>query len=178
MNVAKRDCVDASNNVMVSDKKSASFGVTSSESKMHKIKSVKNNKVRDCDRDSLKGKKSERKVDGIDMADGPPGQNAVISANLDDVEEQSAYRVKVKDRPSSNKVVNQLLARPSITDASGIFPSAENKSAPEMVSAAAPQLIAEDWVCCDRCQKWRLLPTDLKPEQLPEKWLCSMLNWL
>ncbi|KAL5079663.1 hypothetical protein RYX36_008084 [Vicia faba] len=43
---------------------------------------------------------------------------------------------------------------------------------------AAPQLIAEDWVACDRCQKWRLLPTGLKPEQLPEKWLCVMLNWL
>ncbi|KAG7026298.1 hypothetical protein SDJN02_12799, partial [Cucurbita argyrosperma subsp. argyrosperma] len=30
---------------------------------------------------------------------------------------------------------------------------------------------------CDSCQKWRLLPFGKKPK-LPEKWLCSMLNWL
>ncbi|GAU30905.1 hypothetical protein TSUD_381200 [Trifolium subterraneum] len=38
------------------------------------------------------------------------------------------------------------------------------------IEVAAPQLIAENWVACDSCQKWRLLPTGLKPEQLPVKW--------
>lgn len=42
---------------------------------------------------------------------------------------------------------------------------------------AAP-LVQEDWVCCDKCQAWRLLPLGTIPESLPEKWLCSMLNWL
>ncbi|XP_047314986.1 cysteine-tryptophan domain-containing zinc finger protein 3-like isoform X2 [Impatiens glandulifera] len=41
-----------------------------------------------------------------------------------------------------------------------------------------PVVIEEDWVCCDKCQKWRLLPYGMKTEHLPEKWLCSMLNWL
>ncbi|XP_037496305.1 cysteine-tryptophan domain-containing zinc finger protein 7 isoform X2 [Jatropha curcas] len=41
-----------------------------------------------------------------------------------------------------------------------------------------PIIELENWVCCDSCQKWRLLPYGTKPEQLPEKWLCSMLNWL
>ncbi|XP_022147334.1 uncharacterized protein LOC111016289 isoform X3 [Momordica charantia] len=36
----------------------------------------------------------------------------------------------------------------------------------------------EDWVCCDRCQTWRLLPLGTNPADLPEKWLCSMLDWL
>ncbi|PON96624.1 Spastin [Trema orientale] len=36
----------------------------------------------------------------------------------------------------------------------------------------------ENWVCCDKCQRWRLLPTGTNPDDLPEKWLCSMLNWL
>ena len=36
----------------------------------------------------------------------------------------------------------------------------------------------DEWVCCDICQKWRLLPFGTKPEQLPDKWLCSMLYWL
>ncbi|KAA8529321.1 hypothetical protein F0562_033880 [Nyssa sinensis] len=39
-------------------------------------------------------------------------------------------------------------------------------------------LVKEDWVCCDKCQKWRLLPFGTNPDSLPEKWLCSMLNWL
>ncbi|XP_028762310.1 uncharacterized protein LOC114720781 isoform X2 [Neltuma alba] len=36
----------------------------------------------------------------------------------------------------------------------------------------------DNWVQCDKCQKWRLLPLGTNPESLPEKWLCSMLNWL
>jgi hypothetical protein len=57
---------------------------------------------------------------------------------------------------------------------------AENNPAPEMIqtAVAAPQIFAEDWVACDSCQKWRLLPTSVTPDQLPEKWLCSMLYWL
>ncbi|KAL3517469.1 hypothetical protein ACH5RR_020058 [Cinchona calisaya] len=39
-------------------------------------------------------------------------------------------------------------------------------------------LVQEDWVCCDKCQAWRLLPLGTNPESLPEKWLCSMLDWL
>ncbi|TKY54131.1 MORC family CW-type zinc finger protein 4 [Spatholobus suberectus] len=180
---AEKDIIVTSNNAMVNDRKSTGIGVTSSKSKMHKIKSLKDDKVRDCDRDSLKGKKTERKADGIDPIDGPPLNKATVNANLDHVE-KSTYRVKVKERSSGNKVVNQLSAGPCVKDATGAFPIAENKPISEMVppsaaaAAAAPQLIEEDWVCCDSCQKWRLLPMGLKPEQLPEKWLCSMLYWL
>ncbi|KAK7259406.1 hypothetical protein RIF29_25013 [Crotalaria pallida] len=39
-------------------------------------------------------------------------------------------------------------------------------------------VIEENWVQCDRCHKWRLLPVGTNPDNLPEKWLCSMLNWL
>ncbi|GMJ01084.1 hypothetical protein HRI_003777600 [Hibiscus trionum] len=45
-------------------------------------------------------------------------------------------------------------------------------------TTAAPLLIKENWVCCDKCQKWRLLPININPSDLPEKWLCSMLNWM
>ncbi|XP_065861296.1 cysteine-tryptophan domain-containing zinc finger protein 7-like isoform X2 [Euphorbia lathyris] len=44
--------------------------------------------------------------------------------------------------------------------------------------AAAPAAAEDNWVCCDKCQKWRLLPLGKNPNDLPEKWLCSMLNWL
>ncbi|GMY16441.1 cysteine-tryptophan domain-containing zinc finger protein 7-like isoform X1 [Fagus crenata] len=43
----------------------------------------------------------------------------------------------------------------------------------------APSVIDRDtWVLCDKCQKWRLLPFGTSPKDLPEKWTCSMLDWL
>ncbi|KAK1390481.1 CW-type domain-containing protein [Heracleum sosnowskyi] len=36
----------------------------------------------------------------------------------------------------------------------------------------------DEWVQCDSCDTWRLLPYGVKSEQLPENWLCSMLDWL
>uniref|UniRef100_A0A0R0J8U8 CW-type domain-containing protein n=1 Tax=Glycine max TaxID=3847 RepID=A0A0R0J8U8_SOYBN len=178
MTDAEKDSIGTSNNAMVNDRKSTGIGVTSSKSKMHKIKSMKDNKVTDCDRDSLKGKKSQRKVDRINPTDRPTLNKATVNSILDHVY-KSAYIVK--ERPSGNKVVNQLSAGPCVKDAPGAFSIAENKPTSEIVpssAAATPQVIEEDWVCCDSCQKWRLLPMGLKPEQLPEKWLCSMLYWL
>jgi hypothetical protein len=42
----------------------------------------------------------------------------------------------------------------------------------------APVVIEEHWVCCDICQRWRLLPYEMNPSSLPKKWKCSMLHWL
>ncbi|XP_059279180.1 cysteine-tryptophan domain-containing zinc finger protein 5-like isoform X3 [Lycium ferocissimum] len=53
------------------------------------------------------------------------------------------------------------------------------QSSKELTSGAEPPVdIQEDWVACDKCQKWRLLPYGTEIEQLPNRWLCSMLNWL
>ncbi|XP_062211259.1 cysteine-tryptophan domain-containing zinc finger protein 3-like [Phragmites australis] len=41
-----------------------------------------------------------------------------------------------------------------------------------------PVVIKDHWVCCDICQKWRLLPYGTNPSMLPKKWKCSMLYWL
>ncbi|XP_027338643.1 uncharacterized protein LOC113852537 [Abrus precatorius] len=170
--VARKDSFDGTYNAMVTDKGRAGFTVTC-RSKMNKSKSLKDNKFTDSNKDSLKQKKSERKVDSL------AGSGAIKNINICN-KKQSVFGAKVKERLSSNKVANQLLAGSCIKDASGSLPIAGNNPAPEMIpsAVAAPQLIAEDWVCCDSCQKWRLLPTGMKPEHLPEKWLCSMLNWL
>ncbi|XP_022959124.1 uncharacterized protein LOC111460215 isoform X1 [Cucurbita moschata] len=48
----------------------------------------------------------------------------------------------------------------------------------KVIEPAAGVAPVDEWVCCDICQKWRLLPFGTKPDQLPDKWLCSMLNWL
>lgn len=39
-------------------------------------------------------------------------------------------------------------------------------------------VIEEYWIQCDRWDTWHLLPYGTKEERLPEKWVCSMLNWL
>ncbi|XP_051127848.1 cysteine-tryptophan domain-containing zinc finger protein 3-like isoform X2 [Andrographis paniculata] len=41
-----------------------------------------------------------------------------------------------------------------------------------------PVIIEDNWVGCDVCQKWRLLPYGVQSNQLPDKWVCSMLDWL
>ncbi|GKV04956.1 hypothetical protein SLEP1_g17033 [Rubroshorea leprosula] len=80
-----------------------------------------------------------------------------------------------KDRLSNEKS-NKLLASEPYTKLTGeanLHPPNVNISE----TAAAPLLI-EEWVCCDKCQKWRLLPFGMNVSSLPEKWLCSMLTWL
>ncbi|KAI3804649.1 hypothetical protein L1987_26352 [Smallanthus sonchifolius] len=44
-----------------------------------------------------------------------------------------------------------------------------------VVGPAAPP---DNWAGCDRCEKWRLLPIGIEPDNLPDKWLCSMSTWL
>ncbi|KAL5197040.1 hypothetical protein ABZP36_000552 [Zizania latifolia] len=57
-------------------------------------------------------------------------------------------------------------------------PSASASIANAAPTLPAPVLIDEHWVCCDMCQKWRLLPHEMHPSMLPTKWKCSMQQWL
>ncbi|XP_020580611.1 uncharacterized protein LOC110024794 [Phalaenopsis equestris] len=70
------------------------------------------------------------------------------------------------------------------------FPSAElANDAPAPINDGVPNnnlvpaspalvLIEDNWVCCDLCQQWRLLPYGTNTESLPKKWQCSMQVWL
>uniref|UniRef100_A0A0D9X2R1 CW-type domain-containing protein n=1 Tax=Leersia perrieri TaxID=77586 RepID=A0A0D9X2R1_9ORYZ len=57
-------------------------------------------------------------------------------------------------------------------------PSASAPTANAAPTLPAPVVIEEHWVCCDICQKWRLLPYEMNPSMLPKKWKCSMQQWL
>ncbi|WOG87318.1 hypothetical protein DCAR_0206541 [Daucus carota subsp. sativus] len=84
----------------------------------------------------------------------------------------------VTEDQSSSKKFDQLSRSEAHTRvSSSLFHPTGNKPIPDV---AAPQVpfVNEDWVCCDKCQKWRLLPAGKNPESLPKIWLCSMLNWL
>ncbi|KAM1101799.1 hypothetical protein ACFX2B_008032 [Malus domestica] len=91
----------------------------------------------------------------------------------------SAVNSASRERQSGNKFEKPSIADSYPMTASNIAPHSGNgpvSAVPPATGAPAP--IADNWVCCDKCLKWRLLPYGTNLESLPEKWLCSMLNWL
>ncbi|KAJ9700066.1 hypothetical protein PVL29_005751 [Vitis rotundifolia] len=153
------------------------IGFCSAPKDKHNLKSQKDTgEVEDNPRELLTDRKSEQMDDRI----GPlkrPGERAKVS-DFKDVEKGGSAFFKSKGRSSGKRVENQYASEASLQVALNP-PFTENRSTTKMVPAAvAPVVIEENWVCCDSCQKWRLLPFGKKPEHLPEKWLCSMLSWL
>ncbi|CAK9178035.1 unnamed protein product [Ilex paraguariensis] len=78
--------------------------------------------------------------------------------------------VKKNDKPLTSEAYSKVAAN--------VAPITENGPIPDAVPATGAPVLEEYWVCCDKCQKWRLLPLGRNPDSLPEKWLCSMLDWL
>lgn len=85
----------------------------------------------------------------------------------------SAVNISSREKPNGKTVDSHPVAASNIAPRSGNGPISD--AAP---ATGAPAVIEDNWVCCDKCLKWRLLPHGTNPDNLPEKWLCSMLNWL
>ncbi|CAK9175951.1 unnamed protein product [Ilex paraguariensis] len=83
-----------------------------------------------------------------------------------------------KDRLNGEKISKPSTSEVCPKEASNVAPLTGNGPIADSAPATGAPLVNEDWVCCDKCQKWRLLPLGTNPDSLPEKWLCSMLNWL
>ncbi|XP_052205360.1 cysteine-tryptophan domain-containing zinc finger protein 7 isoform X2 [Diospyros lotus] len=109
--------------------------------------------------------------------------------DVDSVELPSIDRPKDLEVVEKNTLASNGTSKERLIGKKPSMPGAYQKAAPNAgpigngsISDAAPgtlgPLVKEDWVCCDKCQKWRLLPVGTNPESLPEKWLCSMLDWL
>ncbi|KAL0388762.1 UNVERIFIED_CONTAM: hypothetical protein Sradi_2758000 [Sesamum radiatum] len=99
--------------------------------------------------------------------------------NLDAAKAKSAHADKLKERSNNRKYLDKVISDTTLAEP----PAAAIHSKDRIFTGleqtmAAPVVIQEDWVGCDRCQKWRLLPYGTKSEQLPDKWVCSMLDWL
>ncbi|CAI9767879.1 unnamed protein product [Fraxinus pennsylvanica] len=62
--------------------------------------------------------------------------------------------------------------------ASSMAPQTVSGPTSDATPAGVVPFVQEDWVLCDRCQQWRLLPLGTNPQSLPDKWRCRMLNWL
>ncbi|PPD95512.1 hypothetical protein GOBAR_DD07448 [Gossypium barbadense] len=98
----------------------------------------------------------------------------------DNIEKSTSSINSAHSERLSGKKTEDLLATESYPRATvdGASNSTNVNVAGTSHATAAPVMIRENWVCCDKCQKWRLLPVSINPADLPEKWLCSMLNWL
>ncbi|KAK7270216.1 hypothetical protein RIF29_23209 [Crotalaria pallida] len=83
---------------------------------------------------------------------------------------------KIADKPLTSEVYPRTATNVKYT---GNVDAADADNGKGGVSVSVPPFVMEDnWVQCDRCHKWRLLPAGTNPDNLPEKWLCSMLDWL
>ncbi|XP_054791536.1 cysteine-tryptophan domain-containing zinc finger protein 3-like isoform X2 [Prosopis cineraria] len=90
----------------------------------------------------------------------------------------------VRERSGGKKFDKPLVSEAYPTTATNLVRCSGNMHATESTNGdgapvtVPPAVIEEFWVQCDKCQKWRILPPGTNPKSLPEKWLCSMLNWL
>lgn len=106
--------------------------------------------------------------EGDDMAmEEKPKDNRVTEKGTLESNVLSKERINGKKDPKPSSVVG-----PHIAPITGPAPVSD------AASATVAAVVNEDWVCCDKCEKWRLLPPGVNPGSLPEKWLCSMLDWL
>lgn len=152
-----------------------------SKSKTHKLKSQKDNrKGRDHYNNLLGDTNLEQTNIQTENSERPLG-NRLKDSNLAYVEkEHNPFSDKSKEQSIGGKVEKQIVFEAPLKEApNGGLPLTDSGLTSEMVSAVAkPVVIEESWVCCDICQNWRLLPYGTIAEQLPENWLCTMLNWL
>ncbi|GFZ13717.1 CW-type zinc finger [Actinidia rufa] len=112
-------------------------------------------------------------VDSAEMLsdDGPKGFEAVGKSTF-------ASNSTSKEMLNGKKMEISFISEAHLKEAPNAAPITGNGPISNVLPATAGPVVKEDWVCCDKCQKWRLLPLGTNPESLPEKWLCSMLNWL
>ncbi|KAF5937280.1 hypothetical protein HYC85_024786 [Camellia sinensis] len=116
------------------------------------------------------------------------GDNDVDSADMLSIDRPEDFEAVEKNTFASNSTSKERLNgkkmdKPSISEACSKAPLSaapinRNGLISDAASGTAGPHDKEDWVCCDKCQKWRLLPRGTNPDSLPEKWLCSMLDWL
>ena len=110
-------------------------------------------------------KKSSKKDDGPLVAPSvPTDAEAAALAAVD----------KKRGRGRPRRAVAEPL--PKETKDPAKEPSARNNS---QTSASQASQVDEnqEWVRCDRCEKWRKLPPHVSADDLPDVWYCSLNTW-
>lgn len=92
------------------------------------------------------------------------GKSEVDSGNSDDCDmaKGKGSRNRRKKEKDSDKILER---KPSIT----------TQLDEKQVKVDADE--SQEWVQCEKCEKWRRLPPRIKAEDLPDVWYCSMNTW-
>jgi len=164
------------------------------EKHIHSSAAVKERKIDMQSKSSHTGKKPKAKSHR-DARDNLP-EGSYVGKEQDSLESESGLgepRPKEKSRKNDSERDSDMPGNLRREISSSVkhdkhAASAEQKMQippPATISATnaapslpAPVVIEEHWVCCDICQRWRLLPYEMNPSSLPKKWKCSMLHWL
>ena len=77
--------------------------------------------------------------------------------------------------PSLMQAQQNPLLRPSTTKPVTKKPKSKRKSLKKKQEAIKTK--KEEWVQCDRCKKWRKLPSRVSAKKLPDIWYCEMTTW-
>lgn len=135
------------------------------------------NKVRNTYKDIFETN-TEPSVRPVDMF-GKLSGDRLKDPKFDTVKEKNVHADKFKEKSSYHRSDNQLNSeRLAKNPPAGSVPPVDGLPLLSEQAILDPIVVQDKWVGCDRCQKWRLLPYGTKSEELPEKWICSMLNWL
>ncbi|XP_060197841.1 cysteine-tryptophan domain-containing zinc finger protein 7-like isoform X1 [Lycium barbarum] len=118
----------------------------------------------------------EKPTNQLDSLSRPPGDK-LKKSKLEACKGQQSSSAKSRQVPSK-KVDSHVACVAPMKDPSAVDIKDAKELASEAEPPVAPVVIEEDWVACDKCETWRLLPYGTKPEHLPERWMCSMLYWL
>lgn len=92
--------------------------------------------------------------------------------------EKKISPTKLKQNSSKNRFGDKFLSKMPFKDTTYACQTGMDTEFYFMVTPSSNSLDLDNWAQCDNCEKWRLLPLGLKPEELPDKWLCSMQTWL
>ncbi|CAH8316918.1 unnamed protein product [Eruca vesicaria subsp. sativa] len=99
------------------------------------------------------------------VAFAKPNKMKVVGKHAE--KERKTYPIKLKQNSSkSDKVLSKDTGN-IIQDSMGIA-----------LAPSSTSLEKDSWAQCDSCLTWRLLPFVAEPDDLPDKWVCSMQTWL
>lgn len=120
------------------------------------------------------GEMNEQDGDIMDSPDVPSEEMMKISEVVDKT---------ILAYDTSRERTSSLETRKGLTSGAKHRGFSNNASVPENgkpISEPAPVSVDgnDHWVCCDKCQKWRLFPPGSKPKNLPKMWDCSLMTWL
>ncbi|XP_031399333.1 uncharacterized protein LOC116209782 isoform X2 [Punica granatum] len=85
---------------------------------------------------------------------------------------------ELRERPKSKMIANLSSTEAHPDAASGVGPGSGVSMVGAVPAAGFPPSEVDKGVYCIKCQKWRHFPPGTNRQNLPDKWVCSMLDWL